>query len=69
VDTPEDLLSVLAQTQAMRVPLWVIYPKGAGQAISEAHVRETLRALDMIDNKVTSVSPTLTGLRFQPRSA
>ena len=69
VDTPEDLMTVLAQTQALTVPLWVVYPKGAGQAISEAHVRETMRALNMIDNKVTSVSARLTALRFHPRSA
>jgi hypothetical protein len=68
VDSPEDLMQVIKFTHPNQVPLWVIYPKGRPKAISEAYVRETLRALGLTDTKVASVSPTLTALRFHPRN-
>lgn len=45
-------------------PIWIIYPKGSGQPLSESHIRSTLRALGFIDNKIASISSKLTGLRF-----
>ena len=69
VDSREDLMQVIKHTHPNQVPLWVIYPKGRPKAISEAYVRETLRALGLTDTKVASVSPTLTALRFHPRNA
>ncbi len=49
------------------VPIWIVYRKGPGHAISEADVRETGLAAGIVDVKVASVSPTLTGLKFVRR--
>jgi hypothetical protein len=49
------------------VPVWIVYRKGPGHAISEPDVRETGLATGIVDVKVASVSPTLTGLKFVRR--
>jgi hypothetical protein len=49
------------------VPIWIVYRKGPGHAISEADVRETGLAAGIVDVKVASVSPLLTGLKFVRR--
>jgi hypothetical protein len=49
-------------------PIWVIYPKGSGQRISESAVRESLLSWGFIDTKVASVSAKLTALRFLKRA-
>jgi hypothetical protein len=51
------------------VPLWIVYPKGAGSAVKESAVRELLRRSGFIDTKVASVSAKLTALRFVKRRA
>ena len=68
VGSPADLMLVIKETHPNQVPLWVIYPKGKPKSITEAYVRETLRAIGLIDTKVASVSPALTALRFHPRN-
>ncbi len=70
VDSPADLAHALrasAAQLAARVPIWFIYPKGKGHALSESDVRSTALAAGIVDTKVASVSPTLTGLRFVRR--
>jgi hypothetical protein len=70
VNTPEELanaLRVTADQLAARVPIWFIYPKGKGHALTEADVRSTALAAGIVDTKVTAVSPALTGLRFVRR--
>jgi hypothetical protein len=67
VDTPEALASTLrdAKKQLIRsIPIWLVYRKGPGHPINEAHIRTTLRTLGYMDTKVASVSPELTALRF-----
>ena len=49
------------------VPIWIVYPKGAGHAICEADVRETGLAAGVVDVKVAAVSSRLTGLKFVAR--
>jgi hypothetical protein len=72
VDTPESLHAALkaAKTQlAGGVPVWMIYPKGAGHALNETAIRDFLRAHGLMDTKVASVSDSLTALRFSiPKS-
>ena len=63
----KDLNSVIITAKKnakKKTPLWVIYPKGSKQPLSESDIRSLLRSNNLIDNKVTSVSPKLTGLRF-----
>jgi hypothetical protein len=70
VNTPGELAAALRMTSkqlAARVPIWFIYPKGKGQAISEKDVRSTGLAAGIVDTKVAAVSPTLTALRFVRR--
>jgi hypothetical protein len=72
VQTPEEfqaLLSSCASEISSGSPLWVVYPKGKGKPLTETNVRSTLRARDMVDTKVASVSPQLTALRFSRRKA
>jgi hypothetical protein len=67
VDSPADLAGALrasAGQLAARVPIWLIYPKGKGHALTESDVRSTALAAGIVDTKVASVSPTLTALRF-----
>ena len=49
------------------VPIWIVYRKGPGHAINESDVRETGLAAGIVDVKVASVSPVLTGLKFVRR--
>ena len=72
VDTPADLAAALhtAKKQlAARVPIWFIYPKGKGHALSENDVRATAVAAGIVDTKVCAVSTRLTALRFVRRRA
>ena len=50
-----------------RPPIWIVYPMGAGKAIGEAEIRDTLRQAGLMDTKVASVSAALTALRFNSR--
>jgi hypothetical protein len=70
VNTPEELanaLRVTADQLAARAPIWFIYPKGKGHPLTESDVRSTALAAGIVDTKVASVSPALTGLRFVRR--
>jgi hypothetical protein len=49
------------------VPIWVVYRKGPGHDIDESDVRGTGLAAGVVDVKVASVSPALTGLKFVKR--
>jgi hypothetical protein len=49
------------------VPIWVVYRKGPGHEINESDVRGTGLAAGVVDVKVASVSPALTGLKFVKR--
>jgi hypothetical protein len=72
VDTYEALAHVLkakAEPLASGIPMWVVYRKGRGQALSEHGVRELCLAAGLVDHKVTAVSPALTALRFIKRHA
>jgi hypothetical protein len=62
-----DALHVSAKELAARVPIWFIYPKGKGHALTENDVRSTGLAAGIVDTKVAAVSPTLTALRFVRR--
>jgi Protein of unknown function (DUF3052) len=62
-----DALRVSAKQLAARVPIWFIYPKGKGHALSENDIRSTALAAGIVDTKVAAVSPTLTALRFVRR--
>jgi hypothetical protein len=52
---------------AARVPIWFVYRKGRGQALTENEVRSTALGAGIVDTKVAAVSSTLTGLRFVRR--
>jgi hypothetical protein len=70
VNTPAELARALrasAKQLASRVPIWFIYPKGKGHALTENDVRSTALAAGIVDTKVAAVSPVLTGLRFVRR--
>jgi hypothetical protein len=70
VRTPEELEEHLTRSQILKAPdrsVWIVYPKGKGKEINEAHVRETMRSHGMVDTKVASVSEDLTALRFSHR--
>lgn len=70
VNTPDELAQALRTTAkqlAARVPIWFIYPKGRGHALTENEVRSTGLAAGIVDTKVCAVSATLTGLRFVRR--
>lgn len=56
-----------AKATSNGVPIWVVYRKGPGHAISESDVRETGLVAGIVDVKVASVSPTLTALKFVRR--
>jgi hypothetical protein len=60
-------LKTAAKETSNGVPVWIVYRKGPGHAISEPDVRETGLATGIVDVKVASVSPTLTGLKFVRR--
>lgn len=70
VDTPESLAAALraAKPQMLKsIPLWFVYPKGAGHPLNESTIRSLLRDNGMVDTKVASVSTQLTALRFNLR--
>lgn len=70
VETPSDLAAALEKAAAelsRGVPIWIVYRKGKGHALSEALVRAAGLAAGLVDTKVVSVSPALTGLRFNKR--
>jgi hypothetical protein len=70
VNTPGELANALRTTAkqwAARVPIWFIYPKGKGHAISENEVRSAGLAAGIVDTKVAAVSTALTALRFVRR--
>jgi hypothetical protein len=62
-----DVLRVTAKQLASRVPIWFIYPKGKGHALTENDVRSAGLAAGIVDTKVAAVSPTLTALRLVRR--
>jgi hypothetical protein len=47
--------------------VWIVYRKGPGHAINEADVRSAGLTAGLVDVKVVSVSPQLTGLKFVRR--
>jgi hypothetical protein len=49
------------------VPIWIVYRKGPGHAISESDVRGAGLAAGIVDVKVASVSPVMTGFKFVRR--
>jgi hypothetical protein len=70
IDTREDLAHALkscADDLARGIPIWFVYRKGSGHAISEGDVRGTALAAGIVDTKVAAVSPSLTALRFVKR--
>lgn len=70
VNSKAELASALRSASkqlAARMPIWFIYPKGRGQALTENDVRSTALAAGIVDTKVAAVSSTLTGLRFVRR--
>jgi hypothetical protein len=70
VNSPGELARALRTATdqlAARIPVWFIYPKGKGHAMTEAQVRSTALAAGIVDTKVAAVSPLLTGLRFVRR--
>lgn len=72
VEEPDDLTAALvkaADALGRGVPLWFIYRKGRGHALSESVVRSTGLAAGIVDTKVASVSATLTALRFVKRKS
>lgn len=70
VDTAAELKAAFKKPASLLetgVPIWVVYPKGAGLPIGEAAVRETGLAAGVVDVKVAAVSSRLTGLKFVAR--
>jgi len=70
VDSMEGLADVLKKTASLvrkGLPLWIIYPKGKGQMVSESAIRSEARATGLIDLKIASISSVHTGLRFAMR--
>jgi hypothetical protein len=57
-----------AKETSAGVPIWLIYRKGPGHAINESDVRSAGLAAGIVDVKVASVSPALTGLKFVRRT-
>jgi hypothetical protein len=70
VRTAEDLNYALDQYAALsnKPPIWIIYAKGPRKPIVETEIRDVLRREGFMDTKVTSVSATLTALRFIKRT-
>lgn len=65
IERASDLQAALA-VHATRpsLPLWVVYPKGAGMPFGDRHIRDTLRAAGFIDSKSCAVSDRLTATRY-----
>lgn len=67
VDMQESLSSALKQAMpALKkgVPIWIVYKKGAGNALNETAIRAFFRDSGLVDTKVVSVSAKYTALRF-----
>lgn len=72
VETAAELKSAFKKQASLLdggVPIWIVYPKGAGHAIGEADVRETGLAAGVVDVKVAAVSSRLTALKFVPQKS
>ncbi|HWG21231.1 MAG TPA: hypothetical protein VG225_11940 [Terracidiphilus sp.] len=70
VNTPQELARALqsaAPRLALGTPIWFIYPKGKGHALTASDVRTTALATGIVDTKVAAVSSVLTALRFVKR--
>jgi hypothetical protein len=70
VNTPAELsraLKLTAEQLDRGIPIWLIYPKGKGHALTENDVRFTALATGIVDTKVAAVSSKLTALRFVKR--
>lgn len=70
VDTPQALDSALAVTATQLragVPIWFIYPKGKGHALTEDEIRAHALGVGIVDTKVAAVSSRLTAIRFVRR--
>jgi hypothetical protein len=70
VNTSQELAGALktaAEQLDRGIPIWFIYPKGKGHALTENDVRSTALATGIVDTKVAAVSATLTALRFVKR--
>ena len=71
VDTAAELARAFksaAKETSAGVPIWIIYRKGPGHPINEAGGRSAGLAAGIVDVKVASVSPQLTGLKFVRRT-
>ncbi len=64
--TPTELSGALAELP-QRLPIWIVYPKGATSSLPESAVRTHMRALNYVDSKSCTVSDTLTATRFSSR--
>jgi hypothetical protein len=70
VNSRDELTAALRTAEkslALGVPIWFVYPKGRGHAISEKDVRSMALATGIVDTKVAAVSAGLTGMRFVKR--
>ena len=71
VDTAAELARAFKSTAretSVGVPIWIIYRKGPGHPINESGVRSAGLAAGIVDVKVASVAPQLTGLKFVRRT-
>ena len=70
VNSPAELAAVLkakSKPLASGIPMWVVFPKGKAQPISEHDVRALCLATGIVDSKVAAVLSALTALRFVKR--
>jgi hypothetical protein len=51
-------------TALPRLPVWIVYPKGAQSPVPESVVRAHMRSAGWADTKTSAVSERLTALRF-----
>lgn len=63
-----DAVATLAPGLGAKTGLWIIYPKGR-RDITQDHIFAAGRGAGLVDNKVCSVSPTHTALKFVRRKA
>jgi len=72
VETHESLQRAIKEAGdalAKGVPMWIVYAKGSGHALSEGAIRTGLRERGLVDTKVASVSNVLTALKFNLRKS
>jgi hypothetical protein len=70
VNTPAELsraLRTAAAQLAQGVPIWFVYRKGPGHALTASDVRSAGLSAGIVDTKIAAVSPALTALRFVKR--